>query len=56
MAKFTTIRNLRKDLIEKGHTFANNSDTEVLIHAYEEYGEDMLSKLRGMFVLCNLGQ
>ncbi len=40
---------LRQELIEKGHVFANNADTEVLIHAYEEYGEDMLCKLRGMF-------
>ncbi len=40
---------LRKDLIDKGHEFATECDTEVLIHAYEEYGRDMLSKLRGMF-------
>ncbi len=40
---------LRKELAEKGHVFANNSDTEVLIHAYEEYGEGMLDRLRGMF-------
>lgn len=40
---------LRKDLIEKGHVFRNNSDTETLIHSYEEYGEAMLDRLRGMF-------
>lgn len=40
---------LREELIEKGHIFKNNSDTECLIHAYEEYGKDMLKYLRGMF-------
>lgn len=40
---------LREDLIAKGHVFSNNADTEVLIHAYEEYGPDMLNMLRGMF-------
>jgi len=42
-------QDIKKDLIAAGHIFANNSDTEVLIHAYEEYGADMLNKLRGMF-------
>lgn len=40
---------IRKELIEKGHVFENNADTECLIHGYEEYGTDLLYKLRGMF-------
>ncbi len=41
---------LRDDLISKGHTFYTNTDSEVLIHGYEEYGKGLLPKLRGMFV------
>lgn len=40
---------LREDLISKGHTFKTNTDTEVILHGYEEYKEEMVSKLRGMF-------
>lgn len=42
-------KEIKKDLISKGHSFANDSDTECLIHGYEEYGTELLTKLRGMF-------
>lgn len=40
---------LRRELIEKGHEFYTHADTEVLVHLYEEYGVEMLPKIRGMF-------
>jgi asparagine synthase (glutamine-hydrolysing) len=40
---------LRKELIEKGHVFRTNSDTETIVHAYEEYGVDCIARLHGMF-------
>lgn len=40
---------LKQDLIEQGHVFYTHSDSEVLIHLYEQYGKDMLNMLRGMF-------
>lgn len=41
---------LRREMINYGHKFrTNNSDTEVLIHLYEQFGKGMLSKLNGMF-------
>src|SRR5271169_74978 len=43
---------LRKDLIEKGHTFKTRTDTEVIVHLYEELGEGFVSKLQGMFAIA----
>ena len=42
-------KELREELIAKGHVFACHADTEVIIHGYEEYGENIVDKLRGMF-------
>ena len=40
---------IREELIRAGHTFTTNTDSEVLIHGYEQYGTKLLGKLRGMF-------
>lgn len=42
-------KDLREELIAAGHKFYTQTDSEVLIHGYEQWGEDMLDKLRGMF-------
>ncbi|MDN3667880.1 asparagine synthase (glutamine-hydrolyzing) [Echinicola jeungdonensis] len=42
-------KSLRKELITKGHKFKSDSDSEVIIHGYEEWGVDCLNKLRGIF-------
>lgn len=43
---------LRRELEAKGHTFATASDTEAIVHAYEEYGPACVEKLRGMFAFA----
>ncbi len=45
-------RELRETLIQKGHVFQNASDSEVLLHGYEEYGRELLDKVRGMFAFA----
>lgn len=40
---------IREELLKKGHIFKTKADTEVILHGYEEYGKDILGKLRGMF-------
>lgn len=42
-------KELREELVASGHKFYTQTDSEVLIHGYEQWGEDMLDKLRGMF-------
>ena len=40
---------LRQELIARGHVFKTRCDTEVILHGYEEYGEGLAARLRGMF-------
>ena len=42
-------KEIREALLAAGHTFRTETDSEVLIHGYEEYGTELLNKLRGMF-------
>ena len=45
-------RELRPALEQRGHRYATNSDTETILHLYEEYGEDCVHHLRGMFAFA----
>lgn len=45
---------IKKELISKSHTFSTQSDTEVILHAYEEWGVNAFSKFNGMFAFALL--
>jgi len=45
-------REIRKDLEKKGHKYSTNSDTESIVHLYEEFGDTLVHKMRGMFAFA----
>lgn len=47
-------KELRTELLEKGHKFSTSSDTEVIVHGFEEYGPSFFSRLNGIFALAIL--
>ncbi len=45
-------KDIRRELEDKGHSFVSSSDTEVLLHAYQEWGRDCVERLNGMFAFA----
>jgi asparagine synthase (glutamine-hydrolysing) len=45
-------RELKKELVKRGHRFYTNSDTEIIVHLYEEHGENFVNFLNGMFAIA----
>ena len=43
---------IREDLRKRGHFFSSNTDSEIIVHAYEEYGELFVDHIKGMFAFC----
>ncbi|MFQ5456015.1 MAG: asparagine synthase (glutamine-hydrolyzing) [Nitrospirota bacterium] len=43
---------IKRELMDKGHLFRSNTDTETIIHAYEEFGKECVKKFRGMFAFA----
>ena len=50
--EFYNYLKLRNELIRKGHTFRSNSDTEVLVHGYEEWGKDVFLRIEGIYAVA----
>ena len=45
-------RDLREELLEAGHQFKTSTDSEVLVHGYEQWGTGLVERLEGMFAFC----